>query len=110
MSMSTPEFEIVKVVWHDAHAAPEEGWVYVEDIDDPDPMPVVHIGFLLPVNKGGKRGHVTLCFGITDAGALDTRIHIPRKMVVSVERLVENGTVRLERNPRVPKKSGAKGT
>ena len=80
------DYEMVKVTWHDAHST-MDGWAYEDEIDDDEPFEVTHVGYLLPVGKGGKRNHVSLAFGITEDEALDTRMHIPRKMVIRVEKL-----------------------
>lgn len=99
MSTSTDNlnFEMVRVTWHDAHST-TDGWMYEDEIDDLDPLPVYHVGYLLPYGKGGKKNHITLAFGFTDDGALDTRMHIPKKMVVKIERLEANGAKRLGRD------------
>jgi hypothetical protein len=106
--MSLNDYKMVKVTWHDAHSI-SDGWAYEDEIDDDEPFSVVHIGYLLPVGKGGKRGHVSLAFGMTEDEALDTRMHIPQKMVIKVEEL-EIGAERMGRPAGVSKQGRAKGS
>lgn len=105
MDTSTADFEIVKVTWHDAHSVGGSDWDWLDDDEDDGPMVVVHIGFLMPVDNGGKENHVTLCFGMTQDDALDSRIHIPSGMVVGIERLISDGKRGLDRPTAIPEKS-----
>jgi len=100
------ELEMVRVTWHDAHSVGGGDWAWIEDDEDDGPMVVNHLGYLLPVDKGGKENHVTLCFGMTSEGALDSRIHIPAGMIVLIERLAENGERGLDRPTGISTESG----
>ena len=73
---------IVIVKWTDAHDDSTD-WTPLADIDQ-DPYIVTTVGFRLP--KGAKKGHVSVARSMGD-GVLDAIIHIPQKMVISIESL-----------------------
>ena len=69
------------VIWHDAHQG-SNTWTHLEDLkEDPDPYAVTSVGFLLPVEKGGKVGHLSLVQSWSEDDALDSILHIPEAMV-----------------------------
>lgn len=74
---------MLRVWWHDAHAA-TEGWTPPDAIDR-EPYIVMSVGFLL---SDCKPGHVVLAQSmITDHGDVDHVLAIPVAMVARIETL-----------------------
>lgn len=84
----TTKIEIVAVVWRDAHAA-NEGWAWFDVPNDDGDLIVTSVGLLLPKGHGRKRGHVSIAQSVTDHRAIDSLLHVPKGMVISVTRLAE---------------------
>lgn len=84
------------VTWHDAHSG-SETWVHVDDLDDDGPYVVRSVGWLM---DGVKRGHVTICQSDTSCGHVDAVLHIPIKMVKSVQALAVGDMVQVGRRKR----------
>ena len=75
---------IVLVEWADAHQA-TDSWTYVDDLDDEGDRIIQTIGFLLPVDEGGKENHVTLFQSFDEEqDMVDNVLHIPVGMVKSM--------------------------
>lgn len=72
----------VVVVWKDAHADCE-GWSTLEDIDD-EPYIVRSIGFMLEKDRGKKKGHVSIAQSVSEDNMIDSVLHIPKRMVISL--------------------------
>jgi hypothetical protein len=74
---------LLRVWWHDAHAA-TEGWTAPDGIDQ-EPYLVASVGFLL---GDCKPGHVVLAQSmIADHGDVDHVLAIPVAMVTRIESL-----------------------
>lgn len=78
------ELAIVLVVWADAHTG-DHGWIST-DIDSQDEMLVQSVGFLVPADDGGKRGHVTLWQSLCEEEGIGL-FHIPADMVRTIRTL-----------------------
>lgn len=76
MATKTKPYQIVVLIWQDAHADMAGSWVCVDDID-PDPFHVTSIGILLP---HVKPGHVSIAQSI-GGDIADHIIHVPNQMV-----------------------------
>lgn len=75
--------DMVRVTWHDAHAATET-WTHSIDIES-DPCIVVSIGFLLPQRKPH---HVLIAQSlIVETAHVDHVIAIPVGMIKRIDRL-----------------------
>lgn len=75
---------MVRVVWTDAQGD-AHGWTPVEDLDD-TPCVVTSVGHLLT----GRKGHVTLALSFhwdEDDVIVDSALHIPEGMVISMDTL-----------------------
>jgi hypothetical protein len=82
---------MVLVTWHDAHAG-SENWVHVDDLDDDGAYVVQSVGWLM---EGMKRGHVTISQSSTQCGHVDAVLHVPLKMVKSVQLLAVGDMVQV---------------
>jgi hypothetical protein len=71
-------YEMVQVVWHDAHAVNE--WQSTSDISQ-EPCVISTVGFLIP---SAKPNHVVVAQSIDPDGNLDGVLSIPEGMVVKV--------------------------
>lgn len=74
--------KVVVVMWKDAHADCQ-GWSELGDIDD-EPYIVRSVGFLLTKGHGKKKGHVSIAQSISEDKMIDSVLHIPKRMVVSL--------------------------
>jgi len=74
--------KVVVVMWKDAHADCQ-GWSEMEEIDD-EPYLVRSVGFLLTKGRGKKKGHVSIAQSISEDKMIDSVLHIPKRMVVSL--------------------------
>ena len=79
-------FELVAVVWTDAHSI-SDGWLWLDTAHDDNPLNVTTVGFLLPRGQGGKKGHLSIAQSMTDHRAVDSILHVPKGMVVKVTKL-----------------------
>lgn len=70
----------VIVRWADAHAGTEH-WTPLEELDDDGEYIVSSVGWLLPVDEGGKADHVTVVQSVTVDDHVDHVLHIPVSMV-----------------------------
>lgn len=70
----------VIVRWADAHAGTEH-WTPLEELDDDGEYIVSSVGWLLPVDEGGKADHVTVVQSVTADDHVDHVLHIPVSMV-----------------------------
>jgi hypothetical protein len=72
---------IVFIEWADAHQA-TDGWTAIEDLED-DGERIIHtVGFLLPVDEGGKEDHVTIVQSFdVEQEMVDNVLHVPSSMV-----------------------------
>jgi hypothetical protein len=80
----------VLVIWHDAHSN-TNGWEDITDLKDDDPYEVQSVGFILQSTTGGKKNHVSIVQSLATEGFVDSILHIPKKMVLSIfplERIV----------------------
>lgn len=71
------------VRWADAHAGVEH-WTALEELDDDGEYIVESVGWLLPVDEGGKADHVTLVQSLTADDHVDHVLHIPVSMVRTI--------------------------
>lgn len=71
------------VRWADAHAGADH-WTPLGEMDDDGEYIVQSVGFLVPVDEGGKPDHVTLVQSITPDDHVDHVIHIPVGMVRTI--------------------------
>lgn len=78
--------EAVLIIWHDAHSG-NRAWEHVEDLADEGPYEVRTVGFMLKTSGGGKKNHVSVAQSFSTEGFVDSILHIPKKMVVSITRL-----------------------
>ncbi len=69
-------YDLVLVVWHDAHSL-NHGWLTVEEIDD-EPCEVHTVGYLIP---DSKTGHVVVAQSINTNDGIDSVMAIPVAMV-----------------------------
>ena len=83
--------ELVRVIWADAHAGPQE-WQPMEEMDVAGEYLVESVGHLVPVTMGGKVDHVTLAQSITPEAHVDHVIYIPSGMVRMIETLTSRLT------------------
>lgn len=75
---------IVVVEWADAHQA-TDSWTAIDDLDDDGDRTIVTVGFLLPVDEGGKSNHVTIFQSFDEEQEMvDNVLHIPTGMVKSM--------------------------
>jgi hypothetical protein len=99
----------VIVIWKDAHSDCE-GWADPNDTDD-GPYLIRTAGFQLEPGQGKKKGHVSIAQSISADNMIDSVLHIPKRMVVSVSPLELQGAhdgkasdeSRSIRGPQVPK-------
>jgi len=72
---------IVFIEWADAHQG-TDGWTSIEDLED-DGERIIHtVGFLLPVDEGGKDDHVTIVQSFdVQQEMVDNVVHVPSSMV-----------------------------
>jgi hypothetical protein len=75
-------WQLVRVVWHDAHGA-TSGWTHHGDID-PAPAEIQTVGWLVP---NVKPGHLVVVQSIDPHGNVDNAIAIPTSMVREVLQL-----------------------
>ena len=73
----------VVVSWADAHAGMEH-WTPLTDLEDDGEYIVSSVGWLIPVDEGGKAEHVTLAQSLTPDDDVDHVIHIPVSMVRTI--------------------------
>ena len=71
------------VTWIDAHA--EDGWIAREELEESGDCVVKSVGFYLPLQLGGKAGHVSLALTWSEDDMLHSVFHIPKDMVKSVD-------------------------
>lgn len=71
------------VRWADAHAGTEH-WTPLDELEDDGEYLVESVGWLLPVDEGGKPDHVTLVQSVTPDEHVDHVIHIPVSMVRTI--------------------------
>ena len=71
------KFDLVSIVWHDAHA--DLKWMDITEVDN-EPYVVTSVGFLLPK---AKKGHHSIGQSLGAEGFADSILHIPNKMIVS---------------------------
>lgn len=77
-------FSIVAVVWADAHQATNT-WTHIADLDGEGERVIVTVGFLLPIDEGGKANHITIAQSFDDDEQMvDNVMHIPVAMVKSM--------------------------
>lgn len=77
-------YSIVIVEWADAHQA-TDSWTAIEDLDDEGERVIHTVGFLLPVDEGGKDQHVTIFQSLDEEQEMvDNVLHIPVGMVKSM--------------------------
>lgn len=75
---------LVCVRWADAHAGVGH-WHELEEVAEGDEEYIVEsVGWLIPVDKGGKHLHVTLAQSVTPDDMVDHILHIPKGMVRSM--------------------------
>lgn len=75
---------IVIVEWADAHQA-TESWTAIEDLEDYGDRMIFTVGYLLPVDDGGKEGHVTVFQSFDpQENMVDNVLHVPVGMVKSM--------------------------
>lgn len=79
----------VIVIWKDAHSDCE-GWAEPSDIDD-EPYLIRTVGFQLEPGAGKKKGHVSIAQSVSADNMIDSILHIPKRMVVSVTPLEIEG-------------------
>lgn len=70
---------IVVVEWADAHSG-ASSWVSIDELDKTGEVVITSVGFLLPVEQGGREHHVTLVQSFDDTN-VDHVIHVPVAMV-----------------------------
>lgn len=75
--------EAVLIIWHDAHSG-NRTWEHIEDLADEGPYEVRTVGFVLNTKGGGKKNHVSVAQSFSTEGFVDSILHIPKKMVVSI--------------------------
>jgi hypothetical protein len=80
------EFQLVFVIWADAHAGAGH-WAELDE--DNDEHLVRTCGFLIAAEDGGKVNHVTIAQSFSPDGFYDHVIYIPVGMVRSVTYLAE---------------------
>lgn len=73
----------VVVRWADAHSGAEQ-WTPIDEMDDDGEYLVESVGWLIPVDEGGKPNHVTLAQSLTPDDAVDHILHIPTSMVRNI--------------------------
>ena len=72
---------LVLVRWADAHSGIGH-WHELETTGEDDAEYLVQsVGWLIPADKGGKHGHVTLAQSLTPDDMVDHILHIPKGMV-----------------------------
>lgn len=75
---------IVIVEWADAHQA-TDSWTAIDDLDDDGERLIQTVGFVLPVDEGGKDNHVTIFQSFDEEqDMVDNVLHIPVGMVKSM--------------------------
>lgn len=72
------------VNWHDAHAEAYE-WTDITEVGKEGPYLVKSAGWLLESDRGAKPGHISIAQSLTCDQNVDSVIHIPQAMVVSVQ-------------------------
>lgn len=85
-SSGLTEFQLVFVIWADAHAGAGH-WAELDE--DNDEHLVRTCGFLIAAEDGGKVNHVTIAQSFSPDGFYDHVIYIPVGMVRSVTYLAE---------------------
>ena len=105
--------EAALIIWHDAHSGTHT-WEHIEDLSDEGPYEVRTIGFLLKTSKGGKKNHISVAQSFSTEGYVDSILHIPKKMVVSITPLERtanaNQPADCSNNPSLPGKVNAQGS
>ena len=81
--MNPPDYPMVIVAWHDAHA--ETTWCRLDEID-PDPYVVHTVGWLLP--ESTKPGHMSVMQSFSP-DCVDHIIHIPHSWLIERRTIVE---------------------
>lgn len=76
----------VLIIWHDAHSGTQT-WEHIEDIADDGPYEVHSVGFILKHKGGAKKNHVSVAQSFSTEGFVDSILHIPKKMVLSITSL-----------------------
>ena len=72
---------IVFVEWTDAHQQ-TDGWTAIDDLEDDGHRMIHSVGFLLPVDEGGKDDHVTIVQSFdVEQEMVDNVLCIPSGMV-----------------------------
>lgn len=75
---------VVIVEWADAHQG-TESWTSIDDLFDDGERLIRTVGFLLPVDEGGKENHVTVFQSFDEQQEMvDNVLHIPVGMVKSM--------------------------
>ena len=72
---------LVLVRWADAHSGIGHWHELEETAEDDTEYLVQSVGWLIPTDKGGKQGHVTLAQSLTPDDMVDHILHIPKGMV-----------------------------
>lgn len=76
---------IAVVIWADAHQA-TDSWTHISDLDNETERVIHTVGFLLPVDDGGKTNHVTIAQSLDEQeDMVDNVLHIPVAMVKSLK-------------------------
>lgn len=74
---------VVLLKWADAHSGAHH-WHALGEIEDDGEYIVQSVGWLIPVDEGGKDGHVTLAQSMTPDADVDHVLHVPVGMVRSM--------------------------
>jgi len=75
---------IVLVEWADAHQV-TDSWTSIADLSDEGERIIHTVGFLLPLDNGGKNGHITICQSFDEQEQMvDNVMHVPVGMVRSM--------------------------
>jgi hypothetical protein len=74
------DLDPVLIVWADAHATDDDGWVFIDDVDDAPEYLVHTVGHLMPAADGTKHLTVAQSHAIAE-DAVDHVIRIPLGMV-----------------------------
>jgi hypothetical protein len=84
---------IVLVEWVDAHQE-TSSWTAIEDLDSEGDRLIRTVGFLLPVDDGGKSGHVTIVQSWDEEQEMvDNVLHIPVGMVRKMSAVTFGGAI-----------------
>ena len=72
---------LVLIEWIDAHQS-TDSWTCIDDVGNDGDRIILTVGFLLPVENGGKHGHVTTAQSIDEEEKMvDNVLHIPTQMI-----------------------------